>query len=52
MVRHTRRGRVRLHIAAGAAAVSRGDGFVVNGVPQDHNESRAEAFPGKRREEK
>lgn len=48
MVRHTKRGRVRLHAGAGAGAVSRGDCFVVNRVPQDHHESRAEAFPGKR----
>lgn len=46
MVRHTEGGRIRLHAgAAGAGAVGRGDCFVVNWVPQDHNESRAEAFP-------
>lgn len=39
--------RVRLH-AGTAAAVGRRDGFVVNGVPQDDNEGRAQIFPRKR----
>lgn len=44
--------RVRLHAGTRAAAVSRGDGFVMDGIPQDHDESRAEVFPGKRWGEK
>lgn len=48
MVRHTEGGRIRLHAGAGAGAVGRGDCFVVNWVPQDHNESRAQAFPEKK----
>lgn len=39
--------RVGLRAGTGAAAVSRGDGFVMNWIPQDHDESRAKVFPGK-----
>ena len=38
--------------AAARAAVCRGDGFIVNRIPQDHDESRAEVLPESGREER
>lgn len=52
MVRHSRRRRVWLDARASAAAVSRGDAFIMDRIPQDHDESRAKVFPGKTQEEK
>lgn len=51
VVGNSRRCRVRLDARAGAAAVSGGDGFVMNWIPQDHDESRAKVLPGKTQEE-
>lgn len=48
VVRNSRGGGVRVNACAGAAAVSRGDGFVMNGIPQDDDESGAEVLPGRK----
>lgn len=52
VVRNSWRRRVWLNAGASTAAVSRGDAFIVDWIPQDHDESRAKAFPGKTQEEK
>lgn len=51
MVGNSWRRRVRLHAGPCTAAVSGGDGFVKNWIPQNHDESRAKVFPGMRWEE-